>query len=678
VLGISHAEGATQAKINLEYSLKSIELSRKYAGILNSIRFVGLYAWEMPWCWDELPGMMGCSKVIPLYRDNTFLSILTFYPIILMSILLVIIMIKANYNLRTVTFLTLLFIVIIIFLAKMVNPPFGQINEFLYTHFPLFLVLFRSAWKYMQVPYILLLSIIVIIGLDILGKKLNRRTFYVVMIIILVIHFAYISPAVLIFSKLVNSAWIVEVPNDYYIIVDFFNKQKEPFRILPLPLSKHFTGYVPYSWGYAGPDILYTLLSKPMIDKYHNPALPSWSLNMVNRIERLSYSNLEELINLAKILNVKYILVRKSVDLGHPYIKVWYPPKVYIDSLNMRSDVVKVLETENFIVYELTSYCPRVWITNPRSLRNETIVEPYIYIDNTTTINLRINKEFEKVHSLDLFIDFKLIKKNVTRDDWRIANYQLILSDMVKVAVSPKGILYVFLYYNESGVRKFTSIVINLPSESIYNRNKVEISYVNSSIYIVFNGLVLYNKSIDIDLIPKITRVTIGGTLKAEKMIGKIYNIAFSVNDNTILSFKDIVKVLPNELLHREKITITPLFSSACMLKSKSRVEFIKMVNPTFWIAKVVLYKPAMLIFSEAYDPSWHLTIYKKGDKVETITPISLQGVNGFLINETGELLVEIKYIPQSFYTVSLLLFSFILPVICVISTIKVLRNRTN
>jgi len=666
VLGISYIEGVTQAKVNLEYSLKALETSRIHAHLINVLRFIITYGWveRLP----EVPGIQGFSASI-VYNENPALIFLSFYPILLVAILIVI-GVRTSHNLRTFIHLTLLLTIIVVFLAKMVNPPFGQINEFLYTSLPFFLVLFRSAWKYMQIPYILLLSIIVIIGLDILRRKLNRRAFYVMMIIILIIHFIYILPAVLIYSKLVSSTWIVDMPNDYYIIADFFNSQKEPFRILPLPLSKHFTGYVPYSWGYAGPDLLYTLLSKPMIDKYHNLALTNWSLNIVYRIEQLSHSNLEELINFAKISNVKYILVRKSVDLDHPYVRVWYPPKIYIDSLNMRSDVVKVLETENFILYKLSSYCPRIWVIDPKSLLNVSINKQYICIGNTT-INLQVNKEFEKVNSFDLFIDFKLIKKNITRDDWRITNYQLLSTDIVKVGISPKGILHVLLYCNESGIRKYSSIVINLPSESIYNENKVKISYVNDSIYIVFNGLILCNKSIGIDLIPKITRVTIGETLKAEKMICKFYNITLSVNNDVILSFKDVIKMLSSDLLYKEEIIVTSLSFSAYILKFKNKIEFIKMVNPTFWIAKVVLYKPAMLVFSEAYDPFWRLTIYKGGNKVDTVTPISLQGVNGFLINETGELLIEIRYTHQSFYMISLLLSSLALSIVCVVLIFK-------
>jgi len=58
-----------------------------------------------------------------------------------------------------------------------------------------------------------------------------------------------------------------------------------------------------------------------------------------------------------------------------------------------------------------------------------------------------------------------------------------------------------------------------------------------------------------------------------------------------------------------------------------------------------------MLSFAEAYDPLWEARVYKDGRKIETVKSIPLYSViNGFWINETGNLEIIIRYTPQDWF----------------------------
>jgi hypothetical protein len=71
-------------------------------------------------------------------------------------------------------------------------------------------------------------------------------------------------------------------------------------------------------------------------------------------------------------------------------------------------------------------------------------------------------------------------------------------------------------------------------------------------------------------------------------------------------------------------------------------------VDPTLWRARVSARRPFMLVFAEAYDPLWEARVYKDGRLVEVVRSIPVYGViNGFWINETGNLTVVIRYAPQ-------------------------------
>ena len=55
-----------------------------------------------------------------------------------------------------------------------------------------------------------------------------------------------------------------------------------------------------------------------------------------------------------------------------------------------------------------------------------------------------------------------------------------------------------------------------------------------------------------------------------------------------------------------------------------------------------------MLSFAESYDPLWEARIYKNGKLVGKVRSIPVYSViNGFWINETGDLEIVIRYTPQ-------------------------------
>jgi len=78
-------------------------------------------------------------------------------------------------------------------------------------------------------------------------------------------------------------------------------------------------------------------------------------------------------------------------------------------------------------------------------------------------------------------------------------------------------------------------------------------------------------------------------------------------------------------------------------------------INPTLWKVSVNAAKPFMLSFAESYDPLWEARVYKNGKLVEKVRSIPLYGViNGFWIDETGNLTIVIRYVPQDWFELGL------------------------
>jgi hypothetical protein len=85
-----------------------------------------------------------------------------------------------------------------------------------------------------------------------------------------------------------------------------------------------------------------------------------------------------------------------------------------------------------------------------------------------------------------------------------------------------------------------------------------------------------------------------------------------------------------------------------------SIMEYTK-IDPTKYEVKVNATEPFMLSFAEGYDPLWEARIYKDGEKVEVVKSIPLYSViNGFWVDETGDLEIEIRYKPQEWFELGL------------------------
>ena len=126
------------------------------------------------------------------------------------------------------------------------------------------------------------------------------------------------------------------------------------------------------------------------------------------------------------------------------------------------------------------------------------------------------------------------------------------------------------------------------------------------------------------------------------------------------ITWFDDIQVIP--LDEAPKLDVVWLYSSnktidqLFKVKEKpAKVVSYEKINPTLWKVKVNAKKPFMLSFAEAYDPLWEARIYKNGKLVEKVRSIPLYSViNGFWINETGNLTIVIRYTPQDWFELGL------------------------
>jgi len=73
--------------------------------------------------------------------------------------------------------------------------------------------------------------------------------------------------------------------------------------------------------------------------------------------------------------------------------------------------------------------------------------------------------------------------------------------------------------------------------------------------------------------------------------------------------------------------------------------------DPTHWTISISAPKPTTIGFAEPYDEKWQATIYNQGKKIDVVKAMPLYGaINGFQINQTGNLDIVISFAPQYWY----------------------------
>ena len=115
--------------------------------------------------------------------------------------------------------------------------------------------------------------------------------------------------------------------------------------------------------------------------------------------------------------------------------------------------------------------------------------------------------------------------------------------------------------------------------------------------------------------------------------------------------YLDVVWIYPTKS-SSYRMTIEDLFK---VKEEPARVIRYERVDPTLWRAEVIAKRPFMLIFAEAYDSLWEARVYRDGRLIEKVRSIPVYGViNGFWINETGNLTIIIRYVPQDWFELGL------------------------
>jgi len=326
-------------------------------------------------------------------------------------------------------------------------------------------------------------------------------------------------------------------------------------------------------------------------------------------------------------------------------------------------------------IYDLQKYVEPVNLDMKFKINNTDNYDLYIrYMTNQKggEIKLAINgleiSEIDTKDQLNKFVWKKVGTYNLTKDEYTLTltniegfnavnlfavipseetkNYEKEVEDLVK----DKKIIYIFeaesdMYYNNSNITYIWNTsngqVLNMSNGSQAYQSFEVIKKGNYKFSIFSQGP--FNLYLEDKIYFLNSTTNEIGPLTLDK---GIHNFKIKpVLTNNKKYYLDVVWIYS---VNDKKETLQNIFTEN---QTPATVNNFQKINPTLWKVKINATKPFMLSFAESYDPLWVAKIKQANGKWKEYQPVPLYSViNGFWINETGNLDITVEYKPQRWF----------------------------
>ena len=307
------------------------------------------------------------------------------------------------------------------------TPPFSWINE-LIRQIPVVNQIFRSPFTKFIIPYSLVYSYFVILGIKVLvspkagdnnktmkqlnhGFILNTKYFILICLIIL-----YSFPAFQ--GYFISSEMKVKIPDDYHSVINYFKTNDKNSRIALLP-DYTFWGWFFNKWGYNGSGFLWYGIEQPIVSR----TFDVWSKTSESYFwESKTAFEAEDINKLIKVFDkyqIDYLILDKSlIPVVSNYKALQYDR---ISELLMKSpNITLIFSGKNISLYKIDrNYYSKKFISFSTNLNN---IGPKINITNDDQVFLE--NGFYAIGNLEPDINYPFLsltsQTNLKEKNWQI------------------------------------------------------------------------------------------------------------------------------------------------------------------------------------------------------------------------------------------------------------------
>lgn len=597
------------------------------SSFLNLFWLNGFWGWLFP----HVP-----QSVLDFYSNPVWV-ILVFAPFLLAASALLFKSGKSRFNAFIMGA-----ILVLVFLAKGLHEPFGQLNLLFYQTIP-GMAMFRepvSKFTLLIVPFLALL-----VGFSaerIMNVKLLKFNFrlgriliaaVLILIFIMTVEPLVISPIETAESSISS---YVKIPDDWYKATSWINSQQGDWKVLITPLDDYYQmNYT--SWGYYGTDqLVEALFEKPIVS---TSSLDGYKINKDTAL------NLQELKNsirgnrssefraMLDLLNVKYIFQRNDLETGMAMPNRYLMSPTEMQNFFDKQPYLRLVEKFGLIdVYEYTESKPSLYSLSPSALEK-------------TDIKIETNNTLEKEWNFTSVNDVM---------DW----HNSTLSNQSQATCEVKQVDG----YLEAEMWNLTSSWITVDSPLLPakydDEYKIGINLNGTNTWDVQIQIAEYaaDKSIIVENATSVkvwngtfTSTSISFSFELQNPLTQYFSIQiwnyFKSNETaqSILQLGNVAVSSQTTTLHM--VGIENVFVNTTQNQTASILQ-VQENSPMKMVVTVNASEHFILATSQVLDKFW--VAYVNGERVK---PVSLfLGLQGFPINETGQLAVTIEYEPQLWF----------------------------
>jgi len=252
----THAADVPLAHTNRLFSEEAFLHNKQYGNLVDSVVFKNFL-----FNWNHQMGLR-TENILEIWKAhlaNPFIAAIGYIGALVVGIGIIIAVIKRNKIALALFPIALVSLLMIINM----NPPFDMFFNLLRDHFSILKEGLRFPWTKFSLLLMFSFSVFFALTFETILRKINFR-------VIQILTIAAASIILMIYGLpmfngfLIDPAMRVKIPDEYFELHDYVNKQPEVGRLAPLPMHSIW-GWEYYDWGYQGAGFLWFGLNVPVL-----------------------------------------------------------------------------------------------------------------------------------------------------------------------------------------------------------------------------------------------------------------------------------------------------------------------------------------------------------------------------------------------------------------------------
>ncbi len=482
-----------------------------------------------------------------------------------------------------------------------------------------------------------------------------------------------------------------EIPHYYYETDKWLSLQEGSFRVLVLPDTKWLEYYSWFS-EYDMVDVTLSMLSRPVIGNRPQWQLDSPHVRLLDNIMNLMRLNeTEHAGKLLAVMDAKYILFKNDLLENGQYGGI-LESKHLKEVLAKQKDLVLVKSIGKLDIYENRALKPNMLIYTSRELFELNGPLPKLFnrgweegLLSPRSVGIDVNEDVAPLPKSPLFtsiwkpVPFNLQTVNTKENANVVMSYDE--TDRIKGASTIKvestansgqwSEIWLPLpsFNQESQVRGYDTIRFwfKINSDQFSSIQFIVKDYNDG--YRIWNGAKyagppnawkLVEISLDSDYI---------FTKKFDSSSLTFIGIKLLGEQSSSLEYKISAMELGYFVRSNQNIISAEKFSEA-----PAPMVIWKQIDPTFYEANVDSAAPYLLVFKEAFNPEWKLTIKNSTNREPPHIKVNTYA-NGWVIDSKGPHTINIEYKPQRYYDIGLIISGIAVVIFTLVLVIVTIRN---